>query len=127
MKKLFFLSAFLLFIATAAMAQVNEQDHRPEVLVENAHDRMGSGMPSLAVRVRANIAPNPVSTRAVVDAGGAVIRHLAIRDEEGRVVREHPDLNVLRFTVERPGLEAGTHLVDVYTDFGMVTLKMRVQ
>jgi hypothetical protein len=127
MKKLLSLCSMLLFIAVAANAQTPGPAYVVGAVADNVHDRTGSEFVLHAMRISANVKPNPVVTRSVVDAGGAVIRAVVIKNEDGRVLRTHSNLNVLRFTVERPTLSPGLHLVDVVTDFGTATIKMMVQ
>lgn len=125
MKK-FLLLALLYGATVAGYAQDASAPRTPATNGVAAHDRAGAAMLQ-APRIRARVAPNPMSTRAVVDAGGAVIREIIITTEEGRLMRHHTGLNVVRFDVERPGLDAGLHIVEVITDFGATRLKMMVQ
>jgi hypothetical protein len=127
MKKLFSISAVLLLAVFSVQAQAD----RPAPATDNApasvHDRSGSQFIAAAMRVRANITPNPVSERGIVDASGAVIRHIVVRNADGRELRRHSPVDAIRFALERPGLSPGLHLVDVYTDFGKGTIKVMIQ
>lgn len=127
MKKLFSLLPAFLLLGLAANAQTTAPAYVPAALNENVHENVGSGFMRHAVRVRAQVVPNPVVTRAIVDAGGAVIRTIVIRNEDGRVLQNNSNLNVLRFPVERPNFSPGLYLVEVVTDYGSATIKMRVQ
>lgn len=125
MKK-FILFAALCIASAAVSAQDAATPRTPATGGTIVHDRAGTAMLQ-APRIRAHVAPNPMSTRAAVDAGGAVIREIIITTEEGRLMRHHTGLNVVRFDVERPGLDAGLHIVEVITDFGATRLKMMVE
>lgn len=127
MKKLFSLVVVLLLAATAIHAQSDAAEYTPSVGVDNVHDRSGSQFAANAPRIRANIKPNPLVDRSTLDAGGAVIRGVVIRNADGRELRRHSNVDAVRFSIVRPGLSPGAHQVEVYTDFGMTVLKLSVQ
>lgn len=127
MKKLFSLAVVLLLAATSAHAQNGSVEYTTNEVSENIHDRSGSQLASSMPRIRANINPHPLVNRSTLDAGGAVIRGVVIRNEDGRELRRHSNVDAVRFVIERPGLSIGSHHVEVYTDFGMTVLKLSVQ
>jgi hypothetical protein len=118
MKKLLIVCVSILLTGSAALAQSQVQAPASGTVPEHAGSRWGSQFAQNAVRFIVNISPNPMGDRTLLDAGGAVIRHIVIRNR---------DVNAVRFHLERPGLEPGLHLVEVVTDFGTRTVKLMVQ
>jgi hypothetical protein len=127
MKKLLSFAVVLVLAALSAHAQTERPAEYTDVPQVSVHDRSGSQFAAAAMRVRANINPNPVSERGIVDAGGAVIREVVVRNADGRELRRHSNVDAIRFALERPGLSPGLHLVDVRTDFGVGTIKVMIQ
>lgn len=127
MKKLLIVCVSILLTGSAALAQSQVQAPASGTVPEHAGSRWGSQFAQNAVRFIVNISPNPMGDRTLLDAGGAVIRHIVIRNRDGRELRRHSNVNAVRFHLERPGLEPGLHLVEVVTDFGTRTVKLMVQ
>jgi len=127
MKKLFSFAVVLLLATLSAQAQNDQPAQNTDVSQASVHDRSGSQFAAAAMRIRASITPIPVTERGTLNAGGAVIRHVVVRQDDGRELRRHAHVNAVRFVIERPGLPIGILSVDVYTDFGMATVKMMIQ
>lgn len=127
MKKLISLAVVVLLAVTSAHAQNGSAEYNSTEVQQNIHERSGSQFAANMPRIRANITPNPLVTRSTLDAGGAVIRGVVIRNEDGRELRRHSNVNAVRFVIEGPGLSSGSYKVEVYTDFGTTELKLSVQ
>lgn len=123
MKKLFSLFLFALLGATSFA----QQGYATQESADNIHDRSGSQFAVNAPRIRANIAPNPLVDRSTLDASGAVIRGIIIRNADGREVRRETNVDAVRYSILRPGLFPGSHTVEVHTDFGATVVKLAVQ
>ncbi len=126
MKKLFSLFLFALLAAAPALAQQGTTSYATQESADELHDRSGSGFALNAARITAHIKPNPLVERSTIDAGGAVIRGIVVRNTDGREVFRDAKVNAVRYTLERPRFEAGNYAVEVYTDFGAIMLKLAV-
>ena len=127
MKKLFSLFLFALLASASAFAQQGPASYAAQESAVELHDRSGSGFALNASRITAHIKPNPLVTRSTVDAGGAVIRGIVVRDLDGREMLRDARVNAVRYSLERPMIEPGTYVVEVFTDFGATMLKLAVQ
>ncbi len=127
MKKLFSLLLFALLATAPALAQQGPASYATQESAIELHDRAGSGFALSAARITAHVKPNPLVARSTVDAGGAVIRGIIVRDLNGREMIRDANVNAVRYSIERPTIEPGTYVVEVYTDFGAIMLKLAVQ
>lgn len=126
MKKLFSLFLFAVLASASAFAQQGLGSYTTQGSAIEQHDRSGSGFTLNSSRITAHIKPNPLVTRSTVDAGGAVIRAIVVRDLNGREMLRDGNVNAVRYSIERPTIEPGTYVVEVYTDFGSMMLKLAV-
>lgn len=127
MKKLFSLFLFALLASASAWAQQGSTSYTATEAQVQQHDRAGSELPLHASRILAHIKPNPLVDRSIVDASGAVIRSIVIRNIDGREVLRNANVNAVRYAIERPTIEPGTYELEVKTDFGTTLLKLAVK
>ena len=138
MKKIYALFLGLVFTTGAVMAQdpihvASDATPEHQVYPNTSPTQPGTSTPAAFFpplkegRVRLSLHPNPMSIRAVLDAGGVTITRVTISDSIGHVWRVYNAVNAERLEIVRDDLSPGVYLVQAITAQGSAGIKMMVE